>query len=116
MARESTGQAAKLTGGGGLVTAAGEPAVLVAQDDRPAVPAGMSLLTPTSSGRLGPPSRALAVGVVVADPVQLDAQPDHVIQGGRVDVAGDDGSHGGVARHRGGGVPVQPRPAVTAAH
>ena len=47
---------------------------------------------------------------------ELGAQPDQVIQGGGVDVAGDDGGEGRVAGERAGGVAVQPRPAVAAAH
>ena len=54
-----------------------------------------------------------AVGV--AEPVQLHAQPDQVLQRGRVHLAGHDRGHRRVAGHRGGGVAVQPRPAVPAA-
>jgi hypothetical protein len=52
---------------------------------------------------------------VVAEPVQLDAQPDQIIQGGGVHLAGHVRGHGRVAGHRGGGVAVQPRAAVAAA-
>jgi hypothetical protein len=125
------------------------------------IAAGMSRLTPTSSGRLGPPpagrraadaeergeparagqeadrladdrllegvpcpagvlaGRALAsfvAIVVVAELVELDAQLDQVIQGGRVDLAGDHWRDRRVAGERAGGVAVQPGAAVAAAH
>ena len=46
--------------------------------------------------------------------VQLDAQPDQVLQRVHVDVPGDDRGHRRVARDALRGVPVQPGPAVTA--
>ena len=46
---------------------------------------------------------------MVAEPVELHAQPDQVIQGARVHVPGHDRGHRRIARHRGGGVAVQPR-------
>ena len=45
---------------------------------------------------------------VVTEPVQFHAQPDQVLQGSRVDLAGDERGHRRIARHRGGGVAVQP--------
>ena len=52
---------------------------------------------------------------VVAEPVELDAEPDQVLQGGGVDLAGHERGHRGVAGHGPGGVAVQPRAAVAAA-
>ena len=46
---------------------------------------------------------------VPAPRVELDAQPDQIIERVDVDVAGDDRGHGGVAGDGRGGVPVQPR-------
>ena len=57
----------------------------------------------------------VAAGGVVAEPVQLDAQPDQIVQGGRVHLAGHDRGHRRVAGDRGGGVAVQPRAAVATA-
>ena len=56
-------------------------------------------------GRASPPCAEL---------VQFDAEPDQVLQGVHVDVAGDDGRHRGVAGDRRGGVPVQPGPVARA--
>ena len=159
------GQVVDLAGRRGLVAAAGEPAVLVPQDDRPAdrgrdvaadpdvqgeagageagaeLPAAQEPGQPARPGQQvdgladdglleGLPDadgarvrrgRAAAVtgganpAVVVADLVELDAQPDQLIQRGRVDLAGDDGGQRGVTSERAGGVAVQLRPAVAAA-
>ena len=65
----------------------------------------------TGGPRLGRVRPAL---VVAAEPVQVHAQPDQVLQRVDVDVAGDDGRHRGVAGDRRGGVPVQPRPVAGA--
>ena len=46
--------------------------------------------------------------------VQFDAEPDQVLQGVDVDVAGDDGGHRGVAGDGRGGVAVQPGAVVAA--
>jgi hypothetical protein len=46
--------------------------------------------------------------------VQLDAEPDQVFQGADVDVAGDEGGHGGVAGNGLGVLPVQPGAALGA--
>jgi hypothetical protein len=47
--------------------------------------------------------------VALAELVQFDAEPDQVLQGVHVDIAGDDRRHRGVAGDRLGGVAVQPR-------
>ena len=57
----------------------------------------------------------VCVGVGVAELAEFGAQPDQVLQHGRVDVAGDDRGHGRVTGDRLGGIAVQPRPAVPAA-
>ena len=54
-------------------------------------------------------------GAAVTEPVQLDAQPDQVLQGVRVHLPGHDRGHRRITGHRRRGVAVQPRPAVTAA-
>ena len=55
-------------------------------------------------------------GGPVAEPVELDAQPDQVIQGARVHVAGDHGGDRSVAGDCTGGIAIQPRRAVAPAH
>jgi hypothetical protein len=52
--------------------------------------------------------------VVEAD--ELDAEPDQVVEGGGVDVAGDDRDEDGVAADRLGGAALQPGAAVAAGH
>ena len=64
--------------------------------------------------------RAVAVGSVLAggvaaEPVELDAEADQVLQRGRVHLTGHERGHRRVTGHRPGRVPVQPRPAHTAA-
>ena len=58
-------------------------------------------------GRPGRPARG-RVPAAAAEPVQLHAEPDQIVQGVDVDVAGDDGRHGGVAGDGRGGVAVEP--------
>ena len=69
---------------------------------------GQASLPPPPSS-LPPPRR------VVAEPVELDAQPDQVLQRAGVDVAGDERDHRRVTRDGLGGVAVQPGPAAPAA-
>ncbi len=57
----------------------------------------------------------VAAAGVVAEPVELDAQPDQILQGAGVHVAGHERDHRGVARDGLGGVAVQPGPAATPA-
>src|SRR4029077_4642940 len=72
---------------------------------RPGCPPGAgavaAVVSVAGAGR-GAAVRAAAV------PLQLDAQPDQLVQGVYVDLAGHDRGHGRVAGDRVGGVAVQP--------